>query len=1007
MKNLVLVILPDLDVRSYLINEDYSLNLDDFFLKIQEQINLSNFDLYSITPSLISKLPRNGTYKFHQNFFKKIPEYRLQFLASDLPDQILRVYPKTAQKIKFSNWFIAFDNFNGAQFSQILDIFHHSFSVNYDSIDLSFESDDIEESETPNISLEDEIDQYLDALVAIKIFLKIEISPKDASTAIKRSRILNEIIGTESNYASQLNKLCEVFTPEFFKSINIDDDVYGRTFRFIGDIASVHDKFFKEISKDGDSSESSIGKTFLHYYQLFKISAPFICNYSSVNEEITNLFETNKTFRVEVDKMLVKYFDEANLQSIFVTPVQRLPRYMLLLRDLLKSTPEMHWDYANIKASLNFITELVQSIDAKKKMQDELNFVSDLQIKFGNAYNIMKVGRRGITSVENVKVNNDFKASLYLFNDAILIHKHYPQKFYEFDLLTTKIVQKGMAYVINEKFSILGIYDFFQKYVSERKNLIIAQCSNGKALAWQKVNYIYGPVNIDYTSMTYADDSLYLFGGRMSDGSCSNNLWIRDSSRWILIDKEHAPKPRYGSSLTAISNEKLILFGGQNIEETFDDVYVYRIETFKWSQKFPTFDDPRHKPTPRSSHASTLIGNKLWFFGGECNDIIFFDDLFILDLKSFKWKIPTINGNSCPEPRAWCKSFTFKDKRNNPYFAIFGGFNYEQENYQERRKVFNDVWAFSISEGKWIKVEIIGETPIKRYGYAGEFINDSFYIIGGQNTSSQKIPPQKLELIFTDDHFVFKCSTLPQCDEPEAFIYGTSTFIPKSGIALFNASSHLQKIKLVCENAESPSSPTTLKIRESKKKRRRITGSLLFSTPFCVGKANTVSMKIGNDEEFRFSLDFDNKKFYQNCIIDENKQIFWRKSSIINLYGADFSPQADEEINQQILSNFIFAEKLKRVQNKQEEERIPLQPKTSIGSPKKKKFLSLRRSSKSKEIFKLKKNDKDENNTKSEASPKLFRSFVKKSHTSIKDLMLSSIQKQITMSNIDLIARKP
>ena len=51
--------------------------------------------------------------------------------------------------------------------------------------------------------------------------------------------------------------------------------------------------------------------------------------------------------------------------------------------------------------------------------------------------------------------------------------------------------------------------------------------------------------------------------------------------------------------------------------------------------------------------------------------------------------------------------------------------------------------------------------------------------------------------------------------------------------------------------------------------------------------------------------------------------------------------------------------------------------------------------------------DKDENNTKSEASPKLFRSFVKKSHTSIKDLMLSSIQKQITMSNIDLIARKP
>jgi hypothetical protein len=37
-----------------------------------------------------------------------------------------------------------------------------------------------------------------------------------------------------------------------------------------------------------------------------------------------------------------------DLQSILIKPIQRLPKYVLLLKDLLKHTEKSHIDYGNI-----------------------------------------------------------------------------------------------------------------------------------------------------------------------------------------------------------------------------------------------------------------------------------------------------------------------------------------------------------------------------------------------------------------------------------------------------------------------------------------------------------------------------------------------------------------------------------------------------------------------------------------------------------------------------------
>ena len=51
-----------------------------------------------------------------------------------------------------------------------------------------------------------------------------------------------------------------------------------------------------------------------------------------------------------------------NLPAFLICPVQRLPRYLLILRDLQKCTPEDHPDYTNLQQSFKLIQEFVQQI---------------------------------------------------------------------------------------------------------------------------------------------------------------------------------------------------------------------------------------------------------------------------------------------------------------------------------------------------------------------------------------------------------------------------------------------------------------------------------------------------------------------------------------------------------------------------------------------------------------------------------------------------------------------
>ena len=54
-----------------------------------------------------------------------------------------------------------------------------------------------------------------------------------------------------------------------------------------------------------------------------------------------------------------------NMESLLVLPIQRLPRYELIFKEIIKRTTEDHHDYDNLKDAFDKIKGIISTINKK------------------------------------------------------------------------------------------------------------------------------------------------------------------------------------------------------------------------------------------------------------------------------------------------------------------------------------------------------------------------------------------------------------------------------------------------------------------------------------------------------------------------------------------------------------------------------------------------------------------------------------------------------------------
>ncbi|ELP89058.1 Rho/RAC guanine nucleotide exchange factor, putative [Entamoeba invadens IP1] len=182
-----------------------------------------------------------------------------------------------------------------------------------------------------------------------------------------RLRIIEEIMDTEKTYNESLDTCIQYYYKRITEQSPpiIPKSQTETIFLYFDEIANVNKSFYLELqnAKESSTLSRSIGKIFQNYIPYFRVYYQYLGN-TGPSQQAVQTISTSKKIEDFLDDVRLAIPNKSNqldLQGFLIMPVQRLPRYTLLLTDLVKRTPETYDDYTNIKQALTEMKKLTDS----------------------------------------------------------------------------------------------------------------------------------------------------------------------------------------------------------------------------------------------------------------------------------------------------------------------------------------------------------------------------------------------------------------------------------------------------------------------------------------------------------------------------------------------------------------------------------------------------------------------------------------------------------------------
>jgi len=160
----------------------------------------------------------------------------------------------------------------------------------------------------------------------------------------------------------------------------------------------------------------NVGKIFKQFAPFFKMFTMYLNNYEHAINLKCSLCDTNAAFNEFVNHAQCDPRCKAmDLNSFLITPVQRVPRYKLLLEELLKKCPETEPDYKLLqeafeltKESAKHNNEMIRQKEAADEMIAVLNsFIEGTKLKLENKeFDLVSPGRSFVKGGQLNKVSD-------------------------------------------------------------------------------------------------------------------------------------------------------------------------------------------------------------------------------------------------------------------------------------------------------------------------------------------------------------------------------------------------------------------------------------------------------------------------------------------------------------------------------------------------------------------------------------------------------------------------
>ncbi|XP_052387314.1 FYVE, RhoGEF and PH domain-containing protein 4 isoform X1 [Carassius gibelio] len=247
----------------------------------------------------------------------------------------------------------------------------------------------------------------------------------------KLYKIVNELLQTEKAYVARLNLLDKVFYAKLIEEARKDTfpvDVVKNIFSNISSIHTFHSQFLlPDLEKRmGEWTETPrIGDILQKLTPFLKMYAEYVKNFDHAMDLLKQWTDRSPPFKaiiLEIQRQEV--CGSLSLQHHMLEPVQRVPRYEMLLKDYLKKLPQDHIDQRDAEKSLEIIATAATHSNTAIRKTENLKKLLEIYEMLGEEEDIVNASNELIKEGHILKLaarnTSAMDRYLFLFNNMLL-----------------------------------------------------------------------------------------------------------------------------------------------------------------------------------------------------------------------------------------------------------------------------------------------------------------------------------------------------------------------------------------------------------------------------------------------------------------------------------------------------------------------------------------------------------------------------------------------------------
>ena len=265
------------------------------------------------------------------------------------------------------------------------------------------------------------------------------IAPIDQSTRKNLLAVFREMVETEREFEEKMKMVCDHFLVPVRERDLLSGFQTSSLFSNLEQILQCSQKLLRdlEMALTLGQEDSGVIPMFAQWAgQIFSFHAPLMLpiysTYCSNQPTIDSLYDEYKEIPKFGAFLRAAYRNPAcqkqDLKSFLIRPLQRLCKYPLLLRELVKLTSDSSPEMESLQSGYQLICQSVDSVNLKVKQVENLTKLAEINMELTNGSEYREITlnpAHEFISKQYLIINGEIR-NLYMFNHFLLICRQTP-----------------------------------------------------------------------------------------------------------------------------------------------------------------------------------------------------------------------------------------------------------------------------------------------------------------------------------------------------------------------------------------------------------------------------------------------------------------------------------------------------------------------------------------------------------------------------------------------------